>query len=173
MRWFKLYIYCLHIWYTLCKCIGGGRLQAVCTTLTFSWKLPDEVYLRSITTPSRSASLIDGCFLSLWHSWETPEAKRSSKTHSHTHTRSLRTLGQIPVLSGCCGTPELSKPHHNPSHGSGHGVRSQFTVRLSTGLKPQWLDLKKKKNCISSAGSFFSSLLGEESDLPKMSTLGN
>lgn len=51
------------------------------------------------------------------------------KKGSNTYIHSLKTLGQIPVLSGCCGTPELSKLHHNPSHGSGCSVKTQFTVR--------------------------------------------
>lgn len=103
-------------------------IQAVCATLTFPWKSPDEMYSESCTqsNSSKKIHITHTCFLLLWHSWGTPEAN----THTHTNIHSLRTLGQIPVLSGCCGTSELSKPHHNPSHGSGRSVRSQFTVRL-------------------------------------------
>lgn len=108
-----------------------------------------------------------------FYSGETPKAN----THARSDTHSLRTLGRIPVLSGCCGTSALSKPRHNPSHGSGHSVRSQFTVRLSTVYWPSFhcgLNAPQDRFiCISSQGSFITSLYAKKaSDLPKMSAVG-
>lgn len=111
------------------KHIGRVSLRVLSVTLIFPWKSPSKVFSKSWNhSNSSKIQITHECFLLLLHSWGIPEAKKKAQTHTHTH--SLRTLGQIPVLSGCCGTFELSKPHHNPSHGSGCSVKSQFTVRL-------------------------------------------
>ena len=67
-------------------------------------------------------SLISVFFNSDTHEKHLRQKNSPPDTHTHTHTHThapLRTFGQIPVLSGCCGTPELSKPRHNPLMGQG------------------------------------------------------
>ena len=123
-------------------CIRERRSQTAkhCPALTFCWKLFDGVCLRSSTHNSSLGihSFIHSCFLLPWPAGKTPQVTKKSltyvqtHTHTHTYTYSFGTTGKIPVLSGYCGTLELSKLHHNPSHGSGHSVRTQFTVCLST-----------------------------------------